>query len=89
MIRKFKKKPVEIEAVQWPDGKDATSGIYAGIIYWIDIHGGTCKQDGDCLIIRTLEGDLRASPRDWIIKGIQNEFYPCKPDIFEQTYMEV
>lgn len=38
------------------------------------------------LTIPTLEGDMNASPGDWIIRGIQGEFYPCKPDIFEQTY---
>ena len=38
------------------------------------------------LTISTLEGDMRAEAGDWIIKGIQGEFYPCKPDIFEETY---
>lgn len=38
------------------------------------------------LMIRTLEGDMRAEYGDWIIKGVAGEFYPCKPDIFEQTY---
>jgi hypothetical protein len=37
-------------------------------------------------VIHTLEGVLTASPGDWIIKGVQGEFYPCKPDIFEATY---
>ena len=40
------------------------------------------------LMIRTLEGDMRAIPGDWIIRGVQGEFYPCKPDIFEATYEE-
>ena len=38
------------------------------------------------LVIRTLEGDMRVSLGDWVIRGIQGEFYPCKPDIFEATY---
>ena len=38
------------------------------------------------LVIRTLEGDMRATHGDWIIKGVSNEMYPCKPDIFEMTY---
>ena len=38
------------------------------------------------LVIRTLEGDMRATHGDWIIRGVQGEFYPCKPDIFEATY---
>ncbi|WP_425452782.1 hypothetical protein [Ammoniphilus oxalaticus] len=36
--------------------------------------------------IRTLEGDMRVNKGDYIIKGIQGEFYPCKPDIFKATY---
>jgi len=41
------------------------------------------------MIIQTLEGPLRASPGDWIITGVRGEQYPCKPDIFEQTYERV
>ena len=40
-------------------------------------------------IIETLEGDMIARAGDWIIKGIQGELYPCKPDIFEATYERV
>jgi len=43
----------------------------------------------DDLLITTLEGEMRASPGDYIIKGIKGEFYPCKPDIFECTYEKV
>jgi len=39
--------------------------------------------------VKTLEGVITASPYDYIIKGVQGEFYPCKPDIFEQTYEKV
>ncbi|WP_306802689.1 hypothetical protein [Heyndrickxia coagulans] len=38
------------------------------------------------LTIETLEGELKANKGDYIIKGVQGEFYPCKPDIFEKTY---
>jgi hypothetical protein len=41
------------------------------------------------MIIETLEGKLKASPGDWIIKGINGELYPCKPDIFAKTYEEL
>jgi hypothetical protein len=41
------------------------------------------------LLIATLEGIMKAKPGDWIIQGVQGEFYPCKPDIFEQTYEPV
>lgn len=52
----------------------------AGI--WMDPQEGT-------LMIRTLEGDMRVSYGDWVIKGVNGEFYPCKPDIFAKTYEEV
>ncbi|BDZ76932.1 PGDYG domain-containing protein [Claveliimonas bilis] len=41
------------------------------------------------IIISTLEGDMKASPGDWIITGVDGEQYPCKPDIFERTYQRV
>ena len=41
------------------------------------------------IIIPTLEGDMKASPGDWIITGVNGEQYPCKPDIFEKTYQRV
>ena len=41
------------------------------------------------MIIKTLEGDMKASRGDWIITGVNGEKYPCKPDIFEKTYEEV
>ncbi|MGN6653831.1 MAG: hypothetical protein ACTHJ9_00650 [Rhodanobacter sp.] len=43
-------------------------------------------EEPEHLAIDTLEGTMSASPGDWIIKGVSNEFYPCKPDIFEKTY---
>lgn len=47
--------------------------------WWIDPGTGE-------LMIRTLEGDMRVSLGDWVIRGVQGEFYPCKPDIFGATY---
>ena len=48
------------------------------------------RYDGrEPLLIRTLEGDMTAMPGDWIITGIRGETYPCKPDIFEETYERV
>jgi hypothetical protein len=44
--------------------------------------------DGPSLALDTLEGTMTASPGDWIIRGVQGEFYPCKPDIFDATYEE-
>lgn len=45
-----------------------------------------CEDGNHFLTIRTLEGDMKAMPGDYIIRGVQGEFYPCKPDIFAETY---
>lgn len=80
MIKKYRKKPVAIEAIQW-NGKNLSE---------IDnFMGGTVENKGTTLVIHTLEGDMEASIGDYIIKGVNGEFYPCKPDIFAKTYEEV
>jgi hypothetical protein len=92
--QKFRKKPVEIEAMQW----HGTAAGATPIIDWVLSNGGTaryhCTHDMGCddgpaghtLAIDTLEGTMQSRAGDWIIRGVQGEFYPCKPDIFEQTY---
>ena len=54
------------------------------ILDWIG--DSAAWHDGTDIFIPTLEGVMRASVGDWIIKGVNGEFYPCKPDIFEKTY---
>ena len=51
--------------------------------------GGIVENKETTLVIHTLEGDMEASFGDYIIKGVNGEFYPCKPDIFAKTYEEV
>lgn len=75
---KATKKPVEIEAILW-SGEN-----FPEILEFTEFTSGICKQRG--LVIDTLEGDMIASVGDYIIKGVQGEFYPCKPDIFKATY---
>lgn len=89
MIKAYRKKPVVIEAVEvlitnlsdaarWCDGKrmeEAKASDHADVARWI--------------VIPTLEGNMKAQMGDYIIKGVQGEFYPCKPDIFKATYEEV
>jgi len=87
MIRKYRKKPVEIEAVQWPVCSDQTQKECSAIMAWIESFNVKCWLEDKFLMIHTLEGNHRARPGDWIIKGVKNEFYPCKNDIFEQTYL--
>lgn len=80
---KFRKKPVVIEAIQWLASKDSFDEVAA----FVGSNGWAPGEMGsDTIIIRTLEGDMKANKFDWIIKGVSGEFYPCKPDIFEKTY---
>ena len=77
---KFRKKPVVIEAVQW-------TGLNTQEVYDFCNSGSRdCHVMGDNLLINTLEGVMTASNGDWIIRGVNGEHYPCKPDIFAQTY---
>jgi hypothetical protein len=79
----YRKKPVVIEAVQF----NGMNGIK--LLEWMN--GVECEEDflGEYVEIKTLEGTMRANKGDWIIKGVNGEFYPCKPDIFEKTYEPV
>ena len=85
---KFRKKPVEIEAIQftrlnWEEVKEFTNNTAFSLV--IERHiSGECS----CLI-PTLEGNMLANENDWIIKGVKGEFYPCKPDIFDLTYERI
>lgn len=83
----YRKKPVTIEAVQWNNRKIICP---PGPEWFADAEErGAIRLAGDILLIRTLEGEMRANPGDWIIRGVKGEFYPCKPDIFEATYEQV
>jgi hypothetical protein len=95
----FRKKPVEVEAILWTganvdavlrfiaDGRDDFAHLPNNGEYVMPTVGH--MPAAGQLEIPTLEGDMTASPGDWIIRGVQGEFYPCKPDIFEATYEPV
>jgi len=77
-MTKYRKKPIIIDAIQltlfnFEDVERFVGG---------DIGKNALGED----VIATLEGAMKISLNDWIIKGIKGEFYPCKPDIFEITY---
>ena len=80
MIKKYRKKPVTIEAIQWTGKNLSEIDNFVGV---------SIANKGTILIIHTLEGDMEASIGDYIIKGVNGEFYPCKPNIFAKTYEEV
>ena len=80
-IKKFRKKPVEIEAIQF------NGWNFGEITDWmLGITGIYPSCYKETMVIETLEGNMTANVGDYIIKGVQGEFYPCKPAIFEQTY---
>ena len=90
---KYTKKPVTIEAIQW-DGlnlHEIIEFVGSSLDYSIcdtawEIGVGPPYVD---MTIHTLEGDHKVSVGDYVIKGVAGEFYPCKPDIFKQTYDHV
>jgi len=91
VIQKFRKKPVVIEAIQYNNLNKAEIEIFVGKKLKEELESETAYVAGKgipvfSLLIETLEGNMKASTRDYIIKGIKGEFYPCKPDIFEATY---
>lgn len=96
-MKKYRKKPVVVEAFQmtkkrrednseWPNwlneawNKDFSESSAVSCEDYPNSNGK------DRLVINTLEGQHTVNWNDWIIKGIKGELYPCKPDIFEQTY---
>jgi hypothetical protein len=81
---RYRKMPVEIEAVQWTG-----SNIVEIEEFVINEGGKQFDTVGDSLFIHTLEGSMRAKPTDYIIKGVKNEFYPCDESIFKITYEQV
>jgi len=92
-VTKYRKKPVVIEAVQYTEDNKYEICRWSGDTVWYGFPESVGKSavalgyaPASDLWCSTLEGDLRASVGDYIIKGVQGEFYPCKPDIFEQTY---
>jgi hypothetical protein len=94
-MARYRKRPVEIDAMQW----DARASAY-DLIEWADVSvdydpytaGPSNPANGEDwgrLAVFTMEGEHVATPGDWLIKGIQGEFYFCKPDIFAATYEAV
>ena len=100
---RFRKRPVEVEAVQllWTTWSEMCEHAGVGRLDEGKPQGITYGDDGEViydenrcgprlgLAIPTLEGLMLASEGDWIIRGIKGELYPCKPDIFEATYEPV
>jgi len=82
-IKRYRKRPVVIEAIQYGPATCADICAWMGIPH--NVYDGEPCGVGQFLI-ETLEGTMAANPGDYIIKGVKGEFYPCKPDIFAATY---
>lgn len=76
---RYKTKPCEIEAVQW------TGQNIKEIMQFTTDKDNIHIKDSE-LLVSTLEGDMKASVGDYIIKGLRGEYYPCKPDVFCKKY---
>lgn len=96
-VAKYRKKPVVIEAIQWTGTIQSTHEVIVfmgqsvanDFITQEKFYDYCCFALRDGLEITTLEGIMTASVDDYIIKGVNGEFYPCKPDIFQKTYEAV
>lgn len=86
-MRRFKKRPVRIEAEQFTADNGETLAFWCGGRYAAVPSSPTV--DTQTISIPTLEGTMVARIGWWIIKGVKGEFYPCDPEVFEATYEEV
>lgn len=87
-MAKYRKKHVVVEAVKFT-GENRREVLSFAMPQLSEeaLHGAEVMRLP--VVIETLEGVMKVSPGDWVIRGIKGEFYPCKPDIFEQTYEPV
>jgi len=83
MMHKYVKKPVVIEAMQWTGDNTLDVLAFCPDCFTYE------KSNQEIFVVSTLEGNMHASPNDYIIKGIKSEFYACKPDVFALTYDKV
>lgn len=86
---RYRKKPVVVEA--WEFTRKSLTNIESWVRKYSDAITLVSQYGGEVIYIEieTLEGTMRADLGDYIIKGVEGEFYPCKPNIFEQTYEKV
>ncbi len=85
---RYRKKPVVIDAMRWDGGPEEATIV----IDWVIEFEGTARYHeatddvSESIYVDTLDATAVLSPGDWMVRGVQGEFYPCKPDIFESTY---
>jgi len=87
-VKKYRKKPVTIEAVQFNGSSAHKTAIARWMLGERYAYPNPSTRDLVDFAIETLEGTMIAHKGDWIIKGVKGEFYPCRADIFAETYEE-
>ena len=86
ILKKYRKRPVEIEALQLHmSNMDSLIQQMRRDGYEVETHSEPPMRAITGIKIKTLEGVMLANIGDYIIKGVQGEYYPCKPDIFDKT----
>ena len=83
MIQKYVTKTVTIEAIKWDGGNKTFNEIQE------EYGSDQVRLREGVLEIKTLEGVMTAAPGDYIIRGLKDEIYPCKPDVFTMKYQPV
>ncbi len=88
-MTKYRKKPIVIDAIQLTKRCSDVVVDFIGKDNIVDYCLGEFAEDECYIELNTLEGDMTAREYDWVIKGVNGEFYPCKDDIFKKTYDKV
>lgn len=94
MVKKYQTKKCTIEALKFTGANAIEAEKFVGKALQKEVYSSSAYEVGKgplivSLFIDTLEGRMKVSPGDYIIKGLQGEFYPCKTDIFNQKYEEI
>ena len=86
-MNKYRKRPVLIEAVRYDPTRRYMPEVLGELREMgAEIDAFTDGLDRPFVVIHTLEGNMVCEPGDWIIRGVEGEFYPCKDSIFRKTY---
>lgn len=96
--QKFQKRPVVIEAIRYIRGENEdeimhfvslyTSEDDDDPVYTVDAYGMASIDRVDHMLVNTIEGEMSLNDGSWLIRGVKGEFYPCRDDIFRETYIE-
>jgi hypothetical protein len=94
MVTRFRKRPVEVEAIRWTGDNEAEIQAFTGVSHFNALDADDREHADDPEWTAQVFDDLHSTwvgvyTGQWIIKGVKREFYPCAPDVFAETYEEV